>query len=365
LNKKSTSILLKVSKMDHQQSRDKFGHETHSASCKKCELERRATALKIRVHEWLLPPSTIHAQLVVFELSPPRTFSIWRDITYKILRDIGRPRQLPQSLTEPTSGYVLSSFIPLYRWAAEVRPNRRVTICSIKKPSSSEAGENMVAIPAEESSIFVDDGLSFMLFDLKHRSWVMESPSSWSSVAELCNPPIPTSSPYRHIHQFISSTQHTPNDIIAGQANCPDEINLHEFISFSGLRSGPRLQWLNIARELASPYLSFSREEVHTLITQAAWQLGPLSGSIREWHAELGIFSFGNVLLRELETLLEKTRANWQEEVTVRTIGMSTFSNHHSCLICCQLLSADASWPRQHTWIFLVGRVCCCERLEL
>ena len=351
MNKTSTSILRKASKIGHKLSKDRLGRETHSESCKKCRLERRAEVLKIRVHEWLLPPSTIHAQLVVFELSPPRAFAIWRDITYMILHDIGRPRELKRSLNEPPSGDVLDSFSPLRRWTEKGRPNRRVTICSIKKPFSSKAGENMVTIPAEESSIFVDNELSFMLFDLQDQSWVMESPLSWSSAVDLCNPPKPTSSPYRHIHQFVSSTQHTPNDIIAIQANCPDEINLHEFISFSGLRSGPRLQWLNIARELASPYLSFRREEVHTLITQAIWQLGPLSDGIREWHAELSIFSFGNVLLRELETLLEKVRANWQEECTVRTIGMSEMSDHHSssCLTNCQLLSAAASWPRQQT----------------
>jgi hypothetical protein len=123
-----------------------------------------------------------------------------------------------------------------------------------------------------------------------------------------------------------------PNYIITAQADCPDEINLHEFISFSGLRSCPRLQWSNIARELATSCLSFRREEVHTLITQAAWQLGPLSDGIREWHVDLTTSSFGNALLRELESLLEKIKANWQEEVTVRTISASDFSDQHSRL---------------------------------
>ena len=319
LNKKSIFILRKASKMDHKQSKDKFGRGTHSASCKKCKLESRAKALTIRVHEWPLPTSTMHAQLVVFELAPPRAFSIWRDITYIILRDIGRPEQLSVSLDTPICGDVLDSFSPLRRWVAK-RPNRRVTICSIGNSESTPSLAD-VAIPAEESSIFVENKLSFILFDVKNRSWV-QSPLSSSNIADLCNPPTPMSYPYRYTHRFVCDTQHTPNDIIAAQANCPDGINLHEFISFSGLRSGPRLQWLNIARELASPYLSFSREEVHTLITQAAWQLGPLSDGIREWHADLSISSFGSALLGELETLLEKSRVNWQEEVTVRTIGM-------------------------------------------
>jgi hypothetical protein len=365
LNQKSASILRKSSKMNHKQLVGKLEHETCNVSCKRCKLESRAKVLEIRVHEWLLPPSTIHAQLVVFELSPPRAFSIWRDITYMVLHDIGQPRQPTQWPFKPPNEHIFDSFPLLRRWVAEERPNPRVTV-TVRLPVTREPpSPNMVAIPAKEASIFVNNQLSFRLFDLKHRTWVMGSLSSLSSATAICNPPIPISSPYRYTHQFVSSTQHTSNDIIAVQANCPDEINLHEFLSFSGLRSGPRLQWLNIARELASPYLSFSREEVHTLITQAAWQLGPLSDGIREWHADLSILSFGCDLLHELETLLEKTRANWQEEVTVRTIGMSNLSYRHSRLICCQLLSAAASWPRQQMHIFLVGRVCCCAKLEL
>jgi hypothetical protein len=94
-------------------------------------------------------------------------------------------------------------------------------------------------------------------------------------------------------------------------------------MAFAGLRSGPRLQWLNIAREVPSPSLSFHREEVHTLITQAAWQLGPLTGSVREWHLDLGNPIFEKTLLQELDTLVGRIEANWKEEVTIRTIGMS------------------------------------------
>ncbi|KAH9980609.1 hypothetical protein BJV74DRAFT_798017 [Russula compacta] len=186
---------------------------------------------------------------------------------------------------------LLDSFSGLRRWAAR---RRRVTVGSTTKSFSDQSHYKRIAIPAEESSVLVENGLSFRAV---HTS-------------------TPTSSPYSHLHHFVCGTQHTPNDVIAAQADCPKEISLHEFIAFSGLRSCPRLQWLNIARELASPSLSFRREEVHTLITQAAWQLGPLSDGVREWHVELSIPSFGRALLHELESLLERIKANWLEEVT-------------------------------------------------
>ena len=292
---------------------DIFKHR--SETCKKCRLDHEADSLTISVHEWPLPSEQLDAQRVVFELSPPHAFSVWRDITYMILRDIGLS-SAPDPPGEPYK--FLDTFSGLRKWAA---PPHRVTIGSTTKSFSDQSPYRVVRIPTGESSVLVNNGLSFQLFDRSRESWVMESLSD-PSIAEFCIPPVDTASPYKYLHRFVCDTQHTANDIIASQADCPKEISLHEFIAFAGLRSGPRLQWLNIARELASLSLSFRLEEVHTLVTQAAWQLGPHVAGIREWHIDLGISSFGNTLLRELECLLARVKANWLEEVTVRTIGM-------------------------------------------
>jgi len=206
-----------------------------------------------------------------------------------------------------------------------------------------------VKVPAEESPVLVDNPLSFKLFDHIHKSWVIESFSE-SSPSKLCVPLIPKLGPYSHLHSFVSGTKHTPNDIVAAQADCPKEISQHEFLTFSGLRSGPRLQWLNIAsaRELASPFLSFSREEVDTLIIQVAWQLGPLSDNVREWHAELTVSSFGNVLLQEMEGLLVKIKANWRRrghhtdhcQWCVRFFLSAPWSHLYSAIICNRFLAS-------------------------
>ena len=359
LNKKSVSLLRQASSLDHQRTVE----GTHSKkSCQKCQLEGRAKSLKICVHEWPLPSSTVHAQQAVFELSPPSTFSAWRSITYLILCDIGLS-SVPYPQGKPKVEVLLDSFSGLRRWTAARQNGNRLSIASTTKSFSDQTHYKTIRIPAGESSVLVNNGLSFRLFDRFHKSWTLDSFSE-SNVSKMCIPPMPSSSPYSHLHHYVSGTQHTPNDILAAQADCPKEINLHELVAFSGLRSGPRLQWLNIARELASPYLSFRREEVHILITQAAWQLGPLSDGAREWHVELDTPSFGNTLIYELETLLEKIAANWLEEVTVRTIGASYISRPNFNLIGLQLLLPAVCWPRQRTPIFLAERVHCCERPE-
>jgi hypothetical protein len=315
LNQQSQSLLRQASEMSHESPGNCKPTKKKCKTCQKCQLEYEAGKPFIFVHEWPLPSSAVHAQHVVFELSPPYAFSVWRDITYMILRDIGLssvpdPRDKPQVL--------LGTFSALHSWATQ---GYRVTIGSTTKSFADQTHYKRVRIPAEESSVLVNNGLKFQAYDSSRKSWVVPSFSE-SSIGYLCKTHVQTTSRYSCLYGYVSSTQHTANDTISAQADCPKEISLHEFIAFSGLRSGPRLQWLNIARELASPSLSFRREEVHTLVTQAAWHLGPLSDGVREWHIDLGISSFGNALLRELESLLETIKASWLEEVSVRTIGM-------------------------------------------
>jgi hypothetical protein len=320
------SRLRRASQMSHEQSKNIFRQDVHSSTCRTCQLEDEVKALRSTILERSVLLSTVHTQLVSFELSPPLAFSAWRDITYLILCDIILPSVPPPPREDDNFLYAFSGLHGL-----EMNP-RQYNRLSIDLFFSHQTYRGIPATDLQ-SSASVDSGPSFRLYDRTHRSWAITSFSEFSP-AGLSASPLPRSSPYWNLNRFISGTQHTPNDIIAAQAECPDEISLHEFISFSGLRSGPRMQWLNIARELASPYLQFRREEVHTLITHASWQLGPLSNGAREWHVDLSSSSFGNALLRELECLLERIKANWQEEVTVRTIGASGTFVSHSCLIC-------------------------------
>ena len=333
LNEKSKSLLREAESLTHEWATDIFRRPTHPATCKRCQLENEAETLKMPILEWSLLFSPKHMQLAAFELSPPRGFPAWRDITYMILRDIGLipGSNMPYQPAFPSSfrdSCVSVSHYPevfsgsFSGLAGKRQQNSRVTIGSSTMSFPDQTDDIMIGVHAEQSLIFADNGLSFRLYDSRQRFWATDS-FSGSNSASFCAHPVIYSGPYIGLHRFVSSTQHTPNDIIASQADCPEEINLHEFIAFSGLRSGPRLQWSNIARELASPSLSFNREEVHTLITQAAWQIGPLSNGVREWHLDLGLSSFGNVLLGGLESVLTKIKANWQEDVTVRTIGAS------------------------------------------
>ncbi|KAH9063764.1 hypothetical protein EDB83DRAFT_804615 [Lactarius deliciosus] len=349
LNKRSQSLKDAASRMQHT------CYVGRGWYCEKCQKDNEAEWLKISVHEWPLPGEKSRAQSVIFELSPPSAFSAWREITYKILCDIA---VIGKSSVHDGTGrpkLLLDTFSGLKHWAVR-HIYHRITIASTTKSFSDQTHYKNVRIPADESAVLLNNGLSFKLFDRTNECWA-EGPFA-SSIANTCAPPIPVS-PYSKIHSFVSGVHHTSNEVIAAQADCPPELSLHEYMAFSGLRSGPRLQWLNIARELPSPSLSFRREEVHTLITQTAWHLGPLSDGVREWHTDLDYPSFGRTLLQELEALLGRIENNWQEEVTVRTIVLLTsrlLSSARDPDICekaCTLLRKARSVT--HRWIGELG----------
>lgn len=73
----------------------------------------------------------------------------------------------------------------------------------------------------------------------------------------------------------VDNTTHTSNEVISRQGTCPDGLTVHELHAFAALRSGHRLQWMNIARELVARVLNFGTEEVHLLLLQASLQAGP------------------------------------------------------------------------------------------
>ncbi|KAH8992935.1 hypothetical protein EDB92DRAFT_1815714 [Lactarius akahatsu] len=267
LNEKRRSLKDEESRMEHT-CYTSWGWRQY---CRRCQANAEADGLNIHVHEWPLPQATLEAQFVVFELSPPRAFSTWREITYKILYDIGTPNAAdhaePKLLLDAYSGL---------RYCAVRHEYHRITIASTTKSFSDQTHYKNVRIPADESDVLLNDGLSFKLYDRKTNSWAARS-FLGSTVMNFCTPPIPMSSPYHKVHSYVSGTHHTSNEVIAAQADCPLELSLHEYMAFSGLRSGPRLQWLNIARELSSPSLSLRREEHGNL---ARYRTGSANGTL-------------------------------------------------------------------------------------
>ena len=319
--------LQELEKMNQQHKR--FSQEIDRSSCQ-CYLSRYlnpcsmhlyqkwANAMYIDVHEWPLPTRLFEDEAIVFELECPHVFAIWRTHTYEILRDIGMA-YITTSQSESAQYVLLEHYTGLAAWSEEGKSGR-ITLKSEYK-SFFNSHYRRVKIPADKERVCVNNALRFRFYDTKRSENV---PSSFDvNLDSYCTLRLPEGI-YCHLQYAVTHTTHLHNATIVNQGDCPMDLNIHEQLAFSNLRCGSQLQWKNTARELRANILTFSREEVHTLITQAAWQIGPLSndGSTREWHFELGVSDFGHVLIREAKGLMSRVKANWMELTTIKSISM-------------------------------------------
>jgi hypothetical protein len=291
----------------------------HSGSCQKCQLRGQAKGLTIDVHEWPLPNSDLEAKAAVFELDVPIVVSKWRDSTHSILVDVlsGKFDARTRGNGNPQKVYTLHGYSGLQKFVKSQAA--RLQLASEDKPFVDSHYRCLEVYNADEAKICVNNGLHYSWYD-SERTRFTEELLGWCDLREKCTLKLPAG-PYSELQYAVNSTSHTSNGVIASQAQCAEALNMHEFYAFGTLRSGHRLQWRNIARELRARILNFDCQETHTLFTQAAWQVGPFSNGeyCRESHADLEEEHFGNSLLSALGDAIGTIEGNWQGAAASRT----------------------------------------------
>lgn len=295
-------------------------YTVHDRYCQKCALKSRAEQLSIDVHEWPLPQKDLQAKAVVFELDVPIGLSKWRDITYGLLIGILSDERDASSLGQSRS--MGGTMIPLYDYLdlSGFLGSRaeRIQLASSTKPFIKSHYRNIAVSRASETSICVNNGLNYQLHDSQKGEWTEELLGR-CDIRAKCTLKLP-SGLYERLQFAVDGTSHTSNEVISRQAECPAVLTMHEYYAFGTLRSGSRLQWRNIARELTACVLNFNSQEIYILVTQAAWQAGPISGDVhRESHIDLEEEDFGRSLLSVLNNAVHAIEGNWQNVIAART----------------------------------------------
>ena len=285
-----------------------YNRYRHWQVCRKHQLIEEASSIRIEVHEWPLPENDLHRWVVIFELDCPPAFCAWRDATYKILAEVFAVRPA----TEPSeSGH---GNIRLRQHFSD--RGQRITLKSSTK-SFLNAHYSHRNLPTTIDELCVPSGLKYRLHD--GVGWVTKQLGQ-NDVRSMCTPALPDGI-YRSLQWVVQGTTHTPNEVIARQSECHPELLNHEYDTFGLLRSGNRLQWLNIARELRARNLSLGQEAVNVLVLHAAWQAGPSGGSdIRQAHSHLSQYVFGTRLISEMEATWGNIEGNWREMVCANTL---------------------------------------------
>ncbi|KAG2133788.1 uncharacterized protein EDB93DRAFT_1232709 [Suillus bovinus] len=316
LNKKYGDLKERAESLEHEFVFTSRGREKHKQKrCKKCLLEKEMRSMTITVHEWPLPAREKDAIAVVFELACPIAFDMWRSMTFHVFVDICTPEEILS--VHPFMALPEYDALKRYRTC---HARQRLTLASDAKPFS-KCHYNNTHIPALDSQVCVNNGLQFQPFDTRTDAWVADVLLRCDAT-KFCTFLLPKG-PYDGLQQYLAGTTHTSNEVIANQADCRKDMNIHEFIAFGALRSGPRLQWMNVLRELRARTLNFRRDEVHLLLAQTVSQVGPFSSNDSlVWHEELNSVPFAIALLGELEDLMASVEGNWLEAITFNTIIM-------------------------------------------
>ena len=285
---------------------DRYGWPEHSASCEKCRLKNQANAMRISKYEWPLPTDEQSCILAVFELDCPMGFVAWRNFTWMLTHDIGRPQQNHREQFADT----LHSYAGLRNYRRE-KSSRLILASKVK---SFEKTHYTQRFPVRYDQIYSSNALQYVMLDQTQSLWVREQTSK-PNIHHKCVQSLPKGE-YSNLQFAVDSTKHGQNQVLAKQDTCSKTLSLHEFISFGSLRAdGEQTQWLNIQRELTASNLNLNTEAVCTLLLHAAFQAGSSGNDVhRTSHRVLQSPPFCEELLTKIGELLDTVEANWKTD---------------------------------------------------
>ncbi|KAJ7574857.1 hypothetical protein C8J56DRAFT_462654 [Mycena floridula] len=301
--------------------RNNYATVEDRSKCRLCILTTKAEALRVDVHEWPLPEDPDLAKHLVFELAPPPVFAHWRTVTFSLMKDIIMIEVPEQPVGAPPRMH-LESYEGLKDFRDKLVPTdaNRISLTSDTKAFEGSRYDS-IPLPTTEEAVCVNHGLSWSFHDRRRWKWMGDDPFPECDISKHCTLQLSPDKRYDGLQYAVDGVTHTPNQSLASQSKCPANLTIHEFLAFTGLRSGARLQWLNIVRELRAGNLTFHREQVHLLVMQAAWQAGKVDEEGKlGWHVDLESSEFGIQLLSELDVLLTSISGSWKEGITARTI---------------------------------------------
>ena len=283
-----------------------------TSKCVKCNYLEEAGAIGIEVHEWPLPQDKDEAKATVFEISVPRAFSSWRDATVLLLQDVLGFKYT--TLKRPKARYTPETYRGLSMFAHD-KGMQRIGLLSEVKPHLGTHRSVRSIMATGENDVLLNNGLQLSYFD-SVTDLFTSSFEDMSMVVRLCTYELPQRSSSLQkflIRQPLPPYEQPPNEVIAGQVDCPSHMSLEEFKAFAILPLGCRIVWMNVLVQLASPSLDFTEPETNIMLLQSIYQAGPANKNIeRESHNILTDERFCLVMLERLDGALQRVKESWE-----------------------------------------------------
>ena len=246
---------------------------------------------------------------VVFELRVSKQFAVWRDATSVVLYACSG------EIKEKADGKpcLISSYPNYKRRFSDSYAGHKLELAAYRTKNDS-----ILKAPVSLKDGIKPHSMSNYRI-INQKSWAInpflsDPKASFRYLRDICTLKVKPNGPYKSLQFSVSATTHTSNEIIASQDSCSTTITLHDYEAFGHLRSGHRLQWRNMLKELRRDVLSISHEDVHILFLQAMWQVEEKSKANawrREAHADAAEHAFGLEGLEEMTKFLENIAENW------------------------------------------------------
>jgi hypothetical protein len=283
-----------------------------------------ADALSITIYEKPLSSVPSVAQATIFELKAPETFSDWRDATQYLMYNVFEFRE--GLLRKPSYAFGLEKHDSLLDMLPDRHSTRRIVIVSTTKSHTARHQPLKAIMTLEEAHVCLENGLKYAFYD-KLQSACIDGPrNSTAQVSKNCSVSLPIRA--QALAKYLSRPSSAPdglpsNEVIADQANCPNQLSLDEFKSLATISLGSEIMWQNILVQLAMPGVDFARTETQCMLQQIVHQAGPPNGEVeRKLHCILHDQEFCHSVLVKLETFLQSLSENWESWKALATFSL-------------------------------------------
>lgn len=156
-SQKHQRLLSEAKGLQCEYTTDTYGWTVHSASCKKCNLNSEANNMRISKYEWPLPTNEHSCVSAVFELDCPIGFVAWRNLTWMLTHDIGRPGRIHGEQYADS----LHKYSGLRSYSRE-KSSRLVLASKIK---SFEKTHYIQRFPVRYNDIYSSNALQYAMLD--------------------------------------------------------------------------------------------------------------------------------------------------------------------------------------------------------
>ncbi|KIW18198.1 hypothetical protein PV08_02486 [Exophiala spinifera] len=282
-------------------------------NCHKCSIEKEASSLKFEKHEWPLPAEESEIKAVVFELGMPEELIHWRDGTWYLVHDLGRVATHGQQVLQP-----LFSYRGLREYGTA--KGRRVTLASALKATHKT---HYFRAGAALGPVSVGNGLKFAMCDSWSKVVWTASQRQKTTIRQACASKLPDTLDTL-LGPLVHTTSHSHNSVIVKQTQRPAGMSAPEYILYGTVRSGERLQWINILTVLRSHEIDLNSISTALLLLHASSEVGA-PGTIeprhlRDCQGDLNNDSFCYALLEALSCRLKDIETSWKETTTAAVI---------------------------------------------